>query len=103
MLGSANLTGTTAEQKATVPGMAHFSGTGPPNAACKDCRFKGYRHEYPTREKVNSQTGEVTEYTPGKWSNGCAKNYEMTGRKKITPDVPDYTSACKYFERKVTK
>ena len=58
----------------TVPGMAHFAGTGPQGKLCKDCQFYS--------------------------GNQCGQFRRMTGRagKKFAST----TSSCKYFEQKVT-
>ena len=68
--------------RGTVPGMAHFAGTGPKGKYCGDCVYL------------------VTRI--GAKGYGCDKYRMMMGRRTEN-EVPRQTRACKYFEnRKVT-
>jgi hypothetical protein len=61
------------------PGMAYYTGSGPPGATCGDCRFRGYW--------ANSD----------RKSRGCEKFYLLSGRHG--PAVKMAWMACKYFEK----
>jgi hypothetical protein len=65
--------------EASVPGMAHFAGTGPGNATCGDCSFW---RMIPRTSKMH-----------------CEKYVELTKDKKPKP-VPSLTWACRYFVRR---
>ena len=82
MIGTPGLIGTSLEQRLTVPGMAHFAGTGPVGTSCGGCRFKGYRRL--------TKNGSTTQ------SQGCAKHLEMSKRHGAAID--GLTRSCKYFE-----
>lgn len=62
----------------TYQGMAHFAGTGPLGATCRDCTFL---------DNTN---------TKGTKPRACRKFTELTGRKGKV--VPLYADACKYFQ-----
>jgi hypothetical protein len=87
MLGSKHLTHTTKKQEVTVPGMAHFAGTGPRNKCCGSCQFFGYW------KRVINQAGNLV---TSKRATGCGKFHALTG--KHGPAINKSLSACKYFE-----
>ena len=60
----------------TVPGMAHFAGTGPVGETCGKCRY-------------------LIESTRRKRSHRCAKYTELM--RCIGDDVPKQTPACRYY------
>lgn len=62
----------------TVPGMAHFAGTGPVGETCGTC---GYLSEVTHR---------------GRRINRCAKFTELM-QGKVGDSVPKRTPACRYF------
>jgi hypothetical protein len=62
----------------TVPGMAHFAGTGPVGETCGTC---GYLSEVTHR---------------GRCINRCAKFTELM-QGKVGDSVPKHTPACRYF------
>jgi hypothetical protein len=86
MLGTANLTNNSAEQRATAPGQAHFAGSGPADKTCGDCRFRGY-----FRRTVTKKHGAKSTRT-----YRCAKFHALTGRHG--PAISKYLRSCKYFE-----
>ena len=61
----------------TVPGMAHFAGTGPVDATCGKCRYL------------------VEDTRRGKLSDRCQKFTELM--HCIGDSVPKHTPACRYF------
>jgi hypothetical protein len=87
MLGTANLTNNSAEQKLTAPGQAHFAGTGPTGKTCGECKFKGYRR------RIVKKSGEFSKAVT---SAGCAKFFELT--RTHGPAISKFQQACKYFE-----
>lgn len=65
----------------TVPGMAHFAGTGPTGKICRGCVF----------------WQDLTD--DGKWKRDrCEKYRQLTQR--VGEKIPAGTKACKYFESK---
>jgi len=75
----------------TVAGMAHFAGTGPANATCRECvHWTG--------------CGESTGYAAKKIGGGqikpraCAQFKSMM-RGQIGGKIPYDVAACKYFDR----
>jgi hypothetical protein len=75
MIGSRYLTDTPRTHAATVPGMAHFAGTGPAGKHCKDCVL---------------------------WGRGgaCQKFKEMMGHKG--PSISGWQLSCRHFQQKET-
>jgi hypothetical protein len=71
----------------TYPGQAHWAGTGPDGATCKECAFLGYWVKVYNRagDRVNTRK-----------SAGCAVFHRLTG--KHGPAVPDHAFACRHFE-----
>lgn len=67
---------------ATVPGMAHWSGTGPPGATCGKCR---HHMSLPNHlEKMVLKR--------------CAKYFHLV--QKVGPEpIPNKTVACRYWEK----
>ena len=61
-------------------GMAHFAGTGPKGAICKECAFFCFDKESPRKEQP------------------CRKYSEMASGKKVKGKIPYNTAACKYYE-----
>ena len=78
-LGTDGLTDRTPNYEQSVPGMAYFSGTGPPGTTCDNCVFFKIETESHSR-------------------GSCLKYVEFTG--KIGPKFYRYKSSCKYFENK---
>lgn len=71
----------------SVPGMAHFAGTGPAGATCRECIFWNHGpHDY--RAKNGKHRGLIEPAT-------CKKFRQLTHHEgaKIRDDL----SACKYF------
>jgi hypothetical protein len=64
----------------TVPGMAHFAGTGPFGATCGDCSFW---QTIPKSQRMH-----------------CAKYVRMT-KDKVKKPVPSRTPACRHFEERL--
>jgi len=67
----------------TVPGMAHFSGTGPKGKVCGVCAYWGSSLQ---------RLGEA-----------CAKYAELMGGKWHHRVIPFHTPACKYWAKKNAK
>lgn len=66
----------------TIPGMAHWAGSGPPGATCGKCAFLV---STTIRSKVSTRCGQYTKMMDG----------------EIGPrPIPKNTRACKYFEPK---
>jgi hypothetical protein len=82
-LGNLNLTEVTADQAQSVPGMAHFSGTGPKGTTCGHCNYWGYRRE--------SKKGGIISV------DACKKFHKLTGEHG--PAIKAALPSCKYFER----
>ena len=70
----------------THVGMAHFAGTGPANAKCRQCAF--------WRDAKLAATQGVTIATLKPAT--CAKFQQLTNKQG--QKVPHSASACKYFE-----
>jgi hypothetical protein len=64
--------------RSTVPGMAHFAGTGPVGATCGEC---SYLAEFSGRGKHLHRCGKFTELMQGKPGD----------------NVPKRSPACRYF------
>lgn len=75
-IGKLELTDISKEQKNTVPGMAHFGGTGPQYTYCSGCSFLFEQ----------------------RLANYCRKYKEMMGRlgKPISPS----NKSCRYYTEK---
>jgi hypothetical protein len=78
-----DLTGVTVEHAQSVPGMAHFAGTGPNGKTCGQCEFWGYQ--------VNTHKGLKFQFR-------CKKYNELM--KKDGGIIPGLTLSCKYWEAK---
>ena len=76
-----------AQHEQTVPGMAHFAGTGPAGMACFQC------HHW--------NSGDLL--TTGRLANGWLKAHPCGLFKKLTeldgPAVSPSASACRHFEK----
>ena len=69
----------------TVPGMAHWSGTGPPDATCGGCTFYG----------------TVLNHLERLMPKRCRKYKEMVNKCGPEP-IPEKTEACRHWDsRKV--
>jgi hypothetical protein len=90
-----HLTDIKVEHIQSVPGMAHFAGTGPKGKLCGQCSFWGYS-KLSKSEKINNKTGEV--YHPSASHEGCKKFFILTNRHG--PKIGPYLLSCKYFEGK---
>ena len=84
-LGDVDLTDVEKRQHETVPGMAHFAGTGPSDKNCGHCKFYGYK-KTATRDGV-----EILTYT-----SACQKYFNLTN--KHGPNIKANLKSCKYFE-----
>jgi hypothetical protein len=73
---------------ATVPGMAHWSGSGPSGETCGHCGHLGYW------EQVRNDTGD-TVYSRRR-TGCCAKFFQLTGKHGAV--VPVTASACRHFQ-----
>jgi hypothetical protein len=82
-LGNLNMTEVTSEQAQSVPGMAHFSGTGPKQTTCGECSYWGY----------NIEVGKSGAMKP---VESCLKYRALTG--KHGPAIKAALPSCKYFE-----
>ena len=66
----------------TVPGMAHWAGTGPEGAFCSNCNHYGYEY-FTSKGRLMRRL------------SACGKFYAMTETHGDT--LPSKTDACKYF------
>jgi hypothetical protein len=73
----------------TVPGMAHWAGSGPADATCGKCVHLEYE------KRTYNDSGDVIRVVR---SSGCAKFHELAG--KHGPPVPPSCAACRYFEKR---
>ena len=64
MIGNDKLTGMTQEQIASVPGMAHFSGTGPKGTFCLGCKFMDDHGSYRYCKKYEELMKGVMGFKP---------------------------------------
>lgn len=79
----------------THPGMAHFAGTGPAGATCRECVFFGASFNTAGRFNYSSKTGgKGGQIKP----HPCEKFRQMMNGK-VGNGVPEDASACKYFDR----
>ena len=74
--------------KSTVPGMAHWAGSGPADAYCSSCKFFGY-----WKNKRNA-AGEII--TSKFRKSACGKFHDLTGQHG--PDLDGNPKACRHFE-----
>ena len=66
---------------ATIPGMAHWAGSGPPGATCGKCKN--------WRSLGDDDSGKIK-------FNRCEKYFQLIG--KVGPEpIPKGTAACRYF------
>jgi len=72
----------------TVPGMAHWAGSGPADADCSQCKFFGYA------QSMRNAAGEII--TSKFRKTACGKFHELTG--KHGPDIRGSAKACRHFE-----
>jgi hypothetical protein len=72
------------DRTTVIPGMAHYSGSGPAGATCGGCMHRGYSRE-----------GK-----DGKWrkTTGCHVFKSLTGRHGAA--VNKGNASCRYFEAK---
>jgi hypothetical protein len=91
-IGTANLTAGYVDAelvrqiKMSVPGMAHWSGSGN-GRCCKDCGHFGFY------ETIRNKAGDAVQSRHRR--NCCRKFYQMTG--KVGAAIPPGTESCKYF------
>ena len=69
----------------TFDGMAHWAGTGPPDATCGKCTFWGPQGEGSKLKLLR-----------------CAKFTQLTGQVGPSP-IPGGTAACRHFEKAKAK
>ena len=82
--------------KQAVPGMFHFSGTGPAGAVCRDCK-----HRTVLLVKGPKDSEGKVQMVPSMTHMLCGKTLEYFNFKKNkTKEIPMHASACKYFEKK---
>ena len=74
-------TATTRQMRATIPGMAHWAGTGPEGTCCGDCH-----HLIPR----------------GSLGYGCDKYRQLMGRQ-VENEIPRQTRSCRHFEQREVK
>jgi len=78
------------KRRATMPGMAHWSGGGPDGKTCRECvHWTGCGHDpgyYSDRA-----------WAPTLKPRSCAK-YRSMMRGDIGPAVPHHMPACRHFE-----
>src|SRR5262249_8315878 len=74
----------------TVPGMAHWAGSGPFGATCRECAAYGY---WP---HIRNEAGAIV--TTKFRKKSCRKLHELTG--KHGPTIPERTEACRHFQRR---
>jgi hypothetical protein len=74
--------------KQTLPGMAHWAGTGPAGTTCEQCRFFGY--SVPLRNGAGNTVG--TKNHP----KSCHRFFELMKQhgKPLMPSTP----SCRHFE-----
>jgi hypothetical protein len=70
----------------TVPGMAHWSGSGN-GRCCKDCSYFGFH------ETIRNDSGDAVRSVFR--GNCCFKFYLLVG--KVGGSIPPETENCKYF------
>jgi len=80
-----------------IPGMAHFSGTGPAGETCGTCEHLGYYRE--TKKGKWDERLKTYVTKSYKWK-GCAMFRKLTGSDG--PTLEDWHPSCKYFERRKT-
>jgi hypothetical protein len=80
-----------AKRLRTLPGMAHFAGTGPKGKTCRECSewFSDYADSY---FAVNGKHHGILKPRP------CTK-YTAMMQGKAGPAIPYYAQACKYFDK----
>lgn len=66
----------------TIPGMAHWAGTGPAGSTCGTCRYF---------TSVSRGLGSSTR---------CDKYSQMMNGRSGPKKLPPETAGCKYFEKK---
>lgn len=74
----------------TMPGMAHFAGSGPRATTCMECRFWGLANKHTYFAKGGSHGGRIKPEPCSKFR----QMMQMDGDK-----VADHIASCKYFER----
>ena len=68
---------------ATVPGMAHWAGSGPPGKTCRTCKYFGNRRDFGGKVRLRR----------------CSKYTALT--QKIGPEpIPAVTAACRHYDPK---
>lgn len=71
--------------RSTYAGQAHFGGTGPAGATCRQCRH--FKIDYGPKGKLTD--------------NSCDE-YKRLKRLKVGPRFPPHAPACKYFDQRPT-
>ena len=93
-IGNQYLTEINVEQTQTMPGMAHFAGTGPAGKTCGDCVNRGYH-----RKRIPKFDARINDWVEKSYKvNGCAKYNQLTGKHGGVIDPRLH--ACRYFEEK---
>jgi hypothetical protein len=82
-----------------VPGMAHFSGTGPVGTICQTCVWFNVRKARVwERDPADRRKGQHV-YVNDPPFGTCQKFKALLGRS-AAPQIDQATAACKYWERR---
>jgi hypothetical protein len=73
----------------TYIGQAHFGGSGPPGATCRECNF--WAHTNSWEKSTGGGSGQPRPAT-------CAKAKSLAMARVATPKVPHHALACRHFE-----
>jgi len=79
----------------TVPGMAHFAGTGPVGKTCRECLHWTGRGNESGYYAAGGKFGGVLR-------NRSCEKYRSMMHDTVGPTVPYSAAACKYFEANKT-
>jgi hypothetical protein len=74
--------------KQTLPGMAHWAGTGPAGTTCEQCRFFGY--SAPLRNGLGETVSAIKK-------DKCCHRYFRLMKQHGKPLLPQ-TPSCRHFE-----
>lgn len=74
-------------RRMTVPGMAHWAGSGPPSRSCRECKF-WEENGYYAKSSFHGQTLKP----------GHCKQYSRMMQGTVGGRIPHETASCKYFE-----
>jgi hypothetical protein len=74
--------------KQTLPGMAHWAGTGPPGTTCEQCKHFGY--SAPLRNRRGKTVGAKN------YPKSCHRFFELM--QQHGPPLRPSTLSCRHFE-----